>query len=397
MQQQALPVSKSNRSSLFTAGLALFSMFFGAGNLIFPLLIGQSVGGNVWYAVMGLTVTAVVVPFLGLAAMVLFEADYGRFFGRMGKVPGMLLLLLLQMILGPFGVIPRLVTLMHAMISPYLFDISLMSFSVLAALLLFFCSFKKQRLVAFLGAILTPVLLVALAALMVLGFMKGSTPEASSVAPMTGFLEGLLGGYNTMDLIAAFLFATVVLPHFHREAEGEPAQIRKKQVIRKMAFSSLIAAFLLFVTYVGLCFISARHAPELGGTCPPELMLNAIAVKLLGPVGGCVAAVAVMTACLTTAITLASIFSDYFRQEICKTKISSSWALIITLAVTTVFANLGFRGIAAFLGPILQVVYPGLILLTVLNLSHALYGYRTVKVPVFLTFCCSGMLNWLPV
>ena len=92
IQQQALPRPRTKQSNLLTTGLALFSMFFGAGNLIFPLLIGQSVRGNVWYAVSGLAVTAVIVPFLGVAAMVLFQADYGRFFGRMGKVPGAVLL-----------------------------------------------------------------------------------------------------------------------------------------------------------------------------------------------------------------------------------------------------------------------------------------------------------------
>src|SRR5579859_7269674 len=108
-QKQSL--QPKSRSSLLTTGLALFSMFFGAGNLIFPLLIGNFAGSNVWFAIAGLGVTAVVVPFLGLAAMVFFQGDLHRFFGRVGKVPGMLLLFLLQLILGPFGVIPRLVTL----------------------------------------------------------------------------------------------------------------------------------------------------------------------------------------------------------------------------------------------------------------------------------------------
>jgi LIVCS family branched-chain amino acid:cation transporter len=121
-------------------------------------------------------------------------------------------------------------------------------------------------------------------------------------------------------------------------------------------------------------------------------MLSAIAIKLLGPSGGCIAAVAVITACLTTAITLASIFADYLRKDLCKGKINPSMALLLTLAMTTVFANLGFEGIAAFLGPILQIVYPGLILLTVLNLLHALYGYSMVKIPVFLMFAVSAII-----
>jgi branched-chain amino acid:cation transporter, LIVCS family len=392
IQQQSLPAQKARQPTLFTTGLALFSMFFGAGNLIFPLLIGKSVGSNVWFAISGLGLTAVIVPFLGLAAMVLFQADYHRFFGRIGKIPGMFLLLLLQLILGPFGVIPRLVTLMHAMSGHYLFDIPLIPFSILAALIIFGCSFKRQRLISFLGKILTPILLLSLAALVFLGLTDGSSLQSISPPAGDSFLQGLLGGYNTMDLIAAFLFATVVLPHFQKETDLEHPTQRRRSLLKKMIFSSLIAAALLFLTYIGLSLISAHHGWTLDPTYPPEQMLSAIAVKLLGPAGGCIAAISVITACLTTAMTLASIFADYLRKDLCKEKISPTLALILTLIMTTFFANLGFGGIAAFLGPILQVVYPGLILLTVLNLLHSLYGYRMVKLPVFLTFIGSAII-----
>lgn len=392
IQQQSWPAEKTRQSSLFTTGLALFSMFFGAGNLIFPLLIGKSVGNYVWVAIAGLGLTAVLVPFLGLAAMVLFQADTGRFFGRMGRIPGMLLLLLLQLILGPFGVIPRLVTLMHAMTGPYLSDMSLLIFSLIAAGIIFGCSFQRQRLIGFLGMVLTPILLLSLAALVFLGLANGSSLNASSVSAGNSFLQGVLGGYNTMDLIAAFLFATVVLPHFQKEAELEHPEQRQRSLLKKMLFSSLIAASLLFLTYIGLCLISARHAWALGVEHPPEQMLSVIARSLLGPAGGCIAAVAVVTACLTTAMTLASIFAEYLRKDLCKEKISSTLALILTLVMTTLFANLGFGGIAAFLGPILQVVYPGLIILTILNFLHALYGYRMVKTPVFFIFAGSAVM-----
>ena len=122
-------------------------------------------------------------------------------------------------------------------------------------------------------------------------------------------------------------------------------------------------------------------------------MLTAIAIKILGPAGGFIAAAAITTACLTTAISLASIFADYLQKDLCRGKISPSLALILTLAATTLFANLGFSGIAAFLGPILQVVYPGLILLTLLNLFHCLYGYRMVKIPVFVAFSAAGVFH----
>jgi LIVCS family branched-chain amino acid:cation transporter len=396
IQEQTVPLKAARQSSLFTTGFALFSMFFGAGNLIFPLIIGKSVGGNCWYAILGLGITAVIVPFLGLAGMIFFQADCRRFFNRIGTAPGFLLLLLLQLILGPFGVIPRLFTLMHAIIKPYFLDLSLPVFSVVAACIVFICSFRRQNLIGLLGIILTPILLISLACLFVSGMAYNSHVAPSVQVPASNsFFQGLLGGYNTMDLIAAFLFATVVLPHFQKEVDADPSADKKKALSKKMFFSSAIAAALLLFTYIGLCFISSYHGEAAGLASPSEDLLGAIAIKLLGPIGGFISAIAIVTACLTTAITLALIFADYLRKDLCKDKISPLASLVITLLVTTCFSNLGFTGISAFLGPILQICYPGLIVLTILNIVYYLTGFKAIKVPVFLTFAASAVLYLL--
>lgn len=376
-------------TSFFTAGFALFSMFFGAGNLIFPLLIGQAVGENWVYATIGLGATAVLVPFLGLAGMVFFDADYYKFFGRLGQVPGYLLLLLLQLILGPFGVIPRLFTLMYAITKPYFFDISLFHFSVIAGILVFLCTYKKQNIVALLGIVLTPVLLLSLLGLFFSGLISPSTHFNSDITPWHSFLEGLLGGYHTMDLIAAFLFATVILPYFKKDPNSS-TDARPRQLL----CSSLIAAGLLLFTYIGLIYISAYHGLSHGDVNVSEELLGTIAFKLLGPVGSFTASIAVVTACLTTAISLSSIFADYLQKDLLQEKISPTLALLVTLVIAVGFANLGFTGINAFLSPILKICYPGLIVLTVLNILHYLYGFSVIKTPVFLTFIISAFIYY---
>lgn len=386
-----LPQDRPSKSHLFTTGSALFSMFFGAGNLIFPLMIGKSVGASTWYALLGLAVTAVAVPFLGLAAMLLFQADYKKFFGRLGSYPGILLLLLLQLILGPCGVIPRLITLMYAMAKPYLFGMPLHLFSLLAVGLIFICTFKRDHLIKLIGGILTPVLLLALGALMLIGLTDPDASTCSDLAASSSFMQGLIGGYNTMDLIAAFLFATVMLPHFKKSQTPHQSQ---RSLLKQIALSSMIAAALLMLNYIGLAWVSSLHASTLDPSIPPEELLGAIAFKLLGPAGGLIAAITVILACLTTAITLASIFGDYLKKEVCKEKIKDNTALILTLLASMLFANLGFSGIVAFLSPILQVVYPGLIVLTVFNLLHAMYGYRLVKTPVFTAFTIA-LICWV--
>jgi len=389
-QTQTILTPKKESSGQLTVGFALFSMFFGAGNLIFPLLIGKSVGGMSWYAIAGLFLTAVLTPFLGLGAMLLFRGDYYQFFGRLGKIPGIFLLLLLQLILGPFGVIPRLITLMHAMLKPYLFNESLLLFSLGIGGLILVCSYNRRRLISVLGG-LTPLLLFGIAILVLLGILSGSTFSLDVPTAKESFLAGLVGGYNTMDLIAAFMFATVILPHFQQEMIVENPAQRHRLILKKLLFPVGVAATLLFITYVGLCFVSAYHGWTMNASLPPEQLLGAIATKVLGPVGGLIAAVTVVLACLTTATTLVSIFAEYLRKDLCREKMSPSVALLITLAITTFISNLGFGSISALLGPILEIIYPGLILFTILNMLQLLYGWRHVKWPVLITFVGSGV------
>jgi LIVCS family branched-chain amino acid:cation transporter len=385
-QYQNIAHRKKSISGLVTSGFALFSMFFGAGNLIFPILIGRMAGSDWPFAILGLTLTAVIVPFLGLAAMIFFDADCNRFLGRIGKTPGFFLFLLLQMILGPFGVIPRLFTLMHAILKPYISEVSPFAFSIAAAVVVFIFTVRKQNIIKILGAILTPILIGCLFCLFISGFSSVESKEISGMGAFESFKNGLLGGYNTMDLIAAFLFATVVLPHFKNESLDTNLVRYKKNLYKKIIFSSIIAASLLLFTYVGISYISAYHAASIGASLPPEEVLGKVAEKLLGPFGGTVAALTIVTACLTTAITLVSIFSDYLRKDLLKDRVDSTQSLLITLLITISFANLGFTGIAKFLGPILEVCYPGLIVLTIFNLANFFQGVKTIKFPVFLTF-----------
>lgn len=252
-------------------------MFFGAGNLIFPLLIGQSVGENSRFALMGLAITAVGVPFIGLTAMVLFRGDYYAFFGRLGKIPGLFLLSTLLLILGPFGVIPRLVTLIHAIMQPYLLGIPLLPFSLLFTTFLFGCCYKKEKLLPLLGLI-TPFLLLSMAFLIFMGLIDSSPKNPIIPSSSNSFIMGLVGGYNTMDLITAFVFASVIIPYFKTEIKIEDPKQRVRSLLRKITLPVLIAAFLLFLTYCGLCLISASHGWLLDKSIPSEQLLHAISL-----------------------------------------------------------------------------------------------------------------------
>jgi len=298
----------------------------------------------------------------------------------------MILLFFIQAILGPIGSIPRLITLSYATLKSYLPSMSLATFSVLGCVLLLGFTLKKQRLVDILGLILTPLLLIALGAILFLGFLSPPAPEIVHKLPSFAFKEGILVGYNTLDLIASFLFAPLVLSHFRKE-EG----VSQKQLVRKMLQASVIAASLLSAMYVGLTFLASFYISHLPAGHFPEERLGLIAMHLLGEKGAFLACIAIAMACLTTAIPLLAISADYIKVDLMKGKGGVWIPLLIPLIISGLIANLGFMGIANLLSPILQILCPGLIVLSVLNIGYKLYELKLSKVPVYTAFGISAL------
>lgn len=396
MSTQAIPAPHadvSSRWAIFSTGMALFSMFFGAGNLIFPLMIGKMAGAETPYALVGLGLSAVAFPFLGLVAMMLYEGNIQAFLQRLGKWPAFLLLFVLQMSQGPVGAMPRLVTLMHASIQPFLPQVSLMLFSILICLLIFALTIRPQKLIHLLGSLLTPLLLLTLATLVFMGALHAPEAPAVSQSSMHYLGLGLKMGYQTTDLIAAVLFAMLVLPHLSRGIQVQNPEEKKRQVRKRMFFSSLLAAALLMASYVGLCWLSAHHSWTLPSTdIPPEKLLQEISLKVLGPWGAGVASIAIFLACLTTAISLAAVFASYLKRDLWPSKMNEASALFLTLAGTALVANLGFEGIVRLWSPLLEVIYPALIGLCFLNIAHSLYRFEPIKSPIYfiLGFAAGG-------
>jgi len=379
------------KSDVIAAGLALFSMFFGAGDLIWPLILGGSAGDKNFYAMLGLLITGVSLPLLGLIAMMLFQGNYREFFGRVGVKSGIILIFVIQAILGPLGTIPRAITLSFATLKPYFpFDISIFVFAIISSVVVLAFTLRPQKLVSLLGLVLTPMLLLSLGAILVLGFW--SHPEQVSVpfSRYDAFTEGLKVGYNTLDLIASFLFAPLVLFHFVANSEEQDTIAARRSAFKKMVQASLIAAGLLSVMYIGLTYVSSFYTPLLDTTHQPEERLSLISMLLLGPYGALVSCIAVALACLTTAIPLAKISADYIKDDLLKSKSEGSLVpLLITLGISCAMANLGFMGIAKVIGPVLQILCPSLIVLSVLNIMHKLYETRISRVPVYATFAIS--------
>lgn len=364
------------KASILATGLALFSMFFGAGNIVFPLIIGRSAASEAFSAIGGLGLSAVLFPFLGLIAMMLYQGNLKVFLAKLGKWPAFALMFILYMSQGPVGSMPRLITLMYASIQPYFPSLPLSLFSLIICATVLVMTIRPRKMIKLLGVVLTPILLLALSVLVFFGIENAPQPLVSEHSSAHQFIQGLKGGYQTLDLTAALLFATMIMPHLSRGIDpvGNQQELRKR-----MTYASIIAASLLMASYVGLCYLSAHHSAAIGTEVAPVDLLHSIAVKILGPVGGLIAAIAVFMACLTTAISLAAVFADYLHTEFFQQKVGRTQSLLITLGITAAMANLGFTAIANILGPVLEILYPGLILLCLFNIGYSLYRSRLVR------------------
>lgn len=350
-----------------TLGFALFSMFFGAGNVVFPLVVGKQTGPYIFFALAGLFITAVLIPFAGLYTATLYEGSHQRFFSALGKWPGLILAASILGLLGPFGVIPRCIALSEATFHLYFPETKVLLFNLFSCALILAFTLKRSHIVALLGNILTPLLIGVLGIIIIAGlYFHPHIQPVSGMTSMEALTMGFTEGYQTMDLLAALFFASFITSwlreHLPVEVSRTDLQLGNSITVRAI----LIAGILLGSVYVGFGLLAASFGAELDGIGQAEL-LGTIAGHVLGEYAGLVVCIAVCVACLTTAISLAGIFADFIRKDIFGNKVSYPAALMTTVAITFAFSMLEFNGIVGFLAPILSVCYPGLIVLTAYN------------------------------
>lgn len=377
------------KSQSLAVGLAMFSMFFGAGNVIFPLAVGQYAGDKNFYAISGLILTAAVIPIAGVIAMILFDGNYRQFFGRLGKVPGFILALTIISLLGPLGSTPRCIALSYTTLKSSFLEMSPVLFSALSCGVIFLFTFRKNHILTLLGWVLTPLLLGSLVAIILIGLTAVPNMGSQEISKAGIFMHGLKEGYNTMDLLAAFFFSSTILNILKMRLQGESSF--SQSYVKVALRASCIGALLLAAIYVGFSYLAAFHGSDLNIAGKDEL-LAAITMKIAGTYAGVLVCITIALACLTTAIALISAFTDFVQKEVFLEKVSYEATLVGALLLTFFVSTFEFTGISAFLGPILQICYPGLIVLTILNIAHRLTNFEWIKTPVFFTFALSAVL-----
>ncbi len=371
-----------NRKNLIiSTGLAMFSMFFGSGNLVFPLLVGQMSEGHYLSATLGILLTGVLVPFLGVLAMLLFNGDSNAFFQRLGKPATFWFPLIALSLMGPFGVLARCITVGHGAFRLLIPDMPLWIFSLITCAVIFLLTIRKNKIVPVLGSILTPLLVLSLIAIGFFGLKQVDIPLASEGHVWETFKHGFFQGYQTMDLLAAFFFSVFLLDHLKKQKAITEHPASALPIFFK---SALIGAGLLSSIYFVLVLLGAMYAPHLAHV-PPQEMLGAIAEKTLGIWAAPIVCGAVLLACLTTAIVLTSLFADFLKKEITRGKLSIVWSTVATLGIAFAISTLEFAGIMRIIAPILEFMYPALIVLTIVSIFNKLWGLKIIRTPVAIT------------
>lgn len=362
----------------FIYGFAIFSMFFGSGNLVFPLQIGQN-SANYWLlGFLGLFLTGILLPFLGLFVIKLHRGSYNAFFSEAGTAAHFILPLFTLSLLGSFGVVPRCITVAHGGMEYIFPGFPLGLFSFLFCIICFATCIKEHFMITVLGKWMTPLLLVSLILLICLGIIHAlPLPENPlTLTSASAFQSGFLTGYQTMDLFAAFFFSALIF----NQIQAKLKSTNDKEVLKAALKPSIVGSCLLALIYLGFVFLGAHYKFITEGISP-ELILPTIASHLMGDKAVLLIGVIVLFSCLTTAVALNNIYAHYLCGLFNFKKDKFIPVLLGTTSLSFIISLMDFRGIAAVLGPLLEVSYPSIIMLTLLSIF--LKDHKKIKFFMF--------------
>ena len=368
----------------------VFAMFLGAGNLIFPPMVGHLAGENLWPAATGFLMTGVGLPLLGL---VVISRVGGGFNEITRELPRPLIVLMgccIFLIIGPFYAVPRTAMVAYEVgIVPFLEQESSrprLLFSIGFFVIAWYLSMRPGKLLETVGEIITPAL-IALLVIMGISPMVmplGSPGEAQGLYADTPMLTGFLEGYMTMDALAALMFGVVIVTNLKSHGISD-----KNSLFYYSIITGVIAATGLALVYLSLFYLGATSrdiAPDPGNG---GQILATYVDTLFGMSGSILLAGVVTLACLTTAIGCITAASEYFDELTDKISYSTIVALISIACM--VFANLGLNQIIVLFIPVLMILYPVCITLIFLGLIRDLLPNQalTYRVTLLLTLVMS--------
>lgn len=360
----------------------LFGMFFGAGNLIFPVHLGQMAGSNSWTAIIGFCITAVTIPILAVAAIGNTHSDdLFHLSSKVGRKYGRVFTAVLYLTIGPFFAIPRCATVSFTTgLEPLTGGhprIALLLFSLVFFAFVMFFSLRPSGITTWIGRIINPIFLLFLAVLVIVALINPGSP-ISEVAPIDDYqsgalFNGIIEGYGTMDAIAGLAFGIVII-NVVRDLGVDDDNDVARATLKSGVFTGILMAIIYILTIImGAQSRGLFELSDNGG-----IALTQISNHYLGGVGQFVLAITITFACLKTAIGLVTSCGEMFVTLIPGKLNYRGWAMVFTL-FSFIVSNIGLTAIIKFAVPVLMLIYPPAIVLIILALCEKLFkGSRYV-------------------
>lgn len=371
-----------NKKLVIVSGFALFSMFFGAGNLMFPPTLGALVGSDYLVSMLGFVLTAVGLVMLGVVATTKAGGNLEDISGKLGNKIGFLYGSLVLISIGPGLAIPRTAATTHELIAAGIFpELNPVLSSIIFFGLVLLFVLRPSSVVNNIGKYLTPALLTLLVIIIVKGiFSPISEPILTNYE--RPFTNSFLEGYQTMDTLAALAFTSLIIKGFRISGLDD-----EKDILSLTIKAGLIATIGLCLVYCGLLYLGATTSSiDLGDISRIERLVF-IAKSILGNIGVYAMALVMALACLTTAIGLTSTFSDFF-ERLTNGKVPYKAWVIMSTVFSGVMAINGVEKIIEFSVPVLSAMYPVTIVLIFLNI----FGDKFAKVPTYVGAVLGALL-----
>ena len=356
---------------VWIAGFALFSLFFGAGNLILPPSLGIKAGLDWWTVILGFVTTAVAIPILAIFAHAKLQGtlyDFGKnisptfstiycflIYGIAIAIPG-----------------PRTAAVTHEMTVQPFFETSRLLTSIIYFGLVFVFAMNRSRIIGLIGKFLTPIIVCIL--LIIIGIAVFNAPENTPISSFKNpFIDGVLEGYQTFDAIAGVVVGAVII--ISLQYSSHTTFIGKKKLIRKAGF---IAGIGLLLIYGGLILSGSLFATTFAEDASRTEILTSLSIQTLGNLGTTFLSVLVALACFTTAVGIVTGTADYIKG-ICN---NSQKAYIITAVIASligiIVGSYQVDFIITLAVPALMFLYPITIMLILLNVVPEKYASKLV-------------------
>lgn len=359
--------SKNYIKDIIVIGFALFAMFFGSGNVLFPPYLGVTTGSGWFIGVMSYMIADIFIAMLAIVVMVKSDGNLTAVTGRTGKIPALLINLAVIICIGPLFCIPRSSAATFDMILVPLFNakngtVTSVIFSIVFFLIVYLLTVRPNKVCDIIGKFLTPLLLASLALVIIKGIISpiGPVVDVGGVAKVIE--SGVIAGYQSMDVFGALNLGLVVIATASTKGYKD-----KKDAISVISFASIVCLICLFVVSLGLAYLGGTVSTLYNADVSQATLVFLITKHLYGSAGGILIGFLTGLACFTTAVGLTSGTSSYF-QRLTGNKISYERGVLYCCVVSCIIANFGLSKIIALAVPTLTLIFPVVVVLIVLSL-----------------------------